>query len=109
MQLELRTINTDMAEVLRGYVERRLRFALRHFGDRVGHLAVTVARKGRTESSCRISARLLPCGLVDAKESDSDLFTAINHATVRIGRLFGRELERLRKLRNSRESFRLAA
>jgi ribosomal subunit interface protein len=109
MQLELRTVNTDLAEVLRGYVQRRLRFALRRFGHRVGDIAVTVTRKSRTESSCRIVAEVLPFGLVGLKESGPDLFTAINRATGRIGRLLGRELERLREVRSSRESLRLAA
>jgi ribosomal subunit interface protein len=95
MHFELRTLNTDMAEALRGYVERRLRFALRHFENRVGFVSVVIVRKNRTESSCRISAQVPPFGLVHIRESDSDLFTAINRATGAIGHLVGRELERL--------------
>ena len=43
MQVELRTVNTDIAEVLRGYVERRLRFALGRFGELVEPVSVTGA------------------------------------------------------------------
>jgi regulator of nucleoside diphosphate kinase len=43
MQVELRTVNTDTAEVLRGYVERRLRFALGRFGELAEPVSVTGA------------------------------------------------------------------
>jgi ribosomal subunit interface protein len=109
MQVEVRTVNTDTADVLRGYIERRLRFALGRYGERVGRVSVTISRNGNGEASCRISSHIIPFGRVGVRESDADLFLAIDRAAGRVGRLFGRQLQRAREVRTGRESVRLAA
>jgi len=109
MQVELRTVNTDAAQVLRGYVERRLRFALGRFGERVEPVSVTISRNARGEAICSISMHIVPFGRVGVRETDRDLFVAIDRATGRVGRLFGRELQRAREARVGRESIRLVA
>ncbi len=109
MHTEFRIQNTDLVEVFKSYIERRLRFALGRFGDRVGPITVRVSGGGNVESECRISTELRPFGRVAVEEKDSDLFVAVDRATGRIGRLFGRELERNREARLGRESIRIAA
>jgi putative sigma-54 modulation protein len=109
MNIELRTVNAGMADILRGYVERRLRFALGRFGDRVSQVVVTLSRNGGTQSTCRITTHMQPFGRVAVKESGLDLLAAIDRAAGRVGRLFGRELARLREARTTRESVRLSA
>ena len=109
MHVELRTVNTDMADVLKGYIERRLRFALSRFGARVGHVLVTISREPGGESTCRISTEIIPFGRVGVKESDPDLFSAVDRAAGRVGRLFGRKLQRARQALARRESIRMAA
>jgi len=109
MHVELRTVNTDMAEVLKGYIERRLRFALSRFGARVGRILVTIAKEPGAEATCRISAQIVPFGRVGVKESDPDLFSAVDRAAGRVGRLFSRKLERARQALSTRESIRVAA
>jgi putative sigma-54 modulation protein len=109
MQVELRSVNTTMAEVLRGYVERRLRFALGRFGSRVDQVLVTVSRDDHNETTCRISTHIVPFGRVGVRETDPDLLVAIDRAAARVGRLFGRQLQRAREARAGRESIRLAA
>jgi len=98
MQLELRIRNTDLANVLRGYADRRLRFALSRFGDRVGRVVVRVSECNSTDQSivksCHISAEVRPFGQVAARETDPDLYTAIDRAAGRLGRLFASQLER---------------
>jgi len=91
--------DADLVEGFNSYVERRLRFALGRFGGRVGYVAVRIGADGKSASRCRISAEVLPFGRVAVEESDPDLFIAIDRATGRIGRLFGRELERARDAR----------
>lgn len=108
MQVELRTVNTDTAEVLRGYVERRLRFALGRIGEGIGPVSVTVSRDARGEATCRISSNIVPFGHVGVRETDPDLFIAIDRATGRVGRLFVRKLQRSREARTGRESVRVA-
>ncbi len=109
MQISTHTSNADLGDAVRSYVERRLRFALARFGSRVGEVTVRLGVAGRSESLCRISAEVLPFGRVDVEERGSDLFAAIDRATGRIGRLFGRELDRVRQARFGRESVRMAA
>ena len=109
MQVTMHINDADLVEGFNSYVERRLRFALGRFGGRVGHVAVRVGADGRSASRCRISAEILPFGQVEVEESAPDLFIAIDRATGRIGRLFGRELERARDAKVGRESIRLAA
>lgn len=109
MQLDVRIQNTDLVEVVKNYVERRLRFALGRFGDRVGQISVRISANGSAERKCRISTELRPFGRVAVEESDPDLFAAVDRATGRIGRLFGRELQRTHDMRLGRESVRLAA
>lgn len=109
MQLDVRTHNLDISEVLTNYVERRLRFALGRFGERVGQISVRLCRNARTEMECRISTELKPFGRVAVEETDTDLFTAVDRATGRVGRLFGRELQRSHDIRIGRDSVRLTA
>ena len=109
MNVAMHINDADLAQAFRGYVERRLRFTLGRFGGRLGSVTVRIGGDGPTDKRCRISTEVLPFGRVAVEERDSDLFAAIDRATGRIGRMFGRELERVRDARVSRESVRLAA
>lgn len=108
MHIEFRIQNTDPAEVLKGYIERRLRLALGRFGDRVGQVTIRTSGNASGENECRISTELRPFGRVAVQETDPDLFAAIDRATGRVGRLFGRELQRVRDARMSHDSVRIA-
>lgn len=97
MQLEVKIRNADLASRLRHYADRRLRFALSRFGDRVGHVMVAISRHNDSEAgaatSCRITAELRPFGEVDARESHPDLYLAIDRAAGRVGRLLALRFE----------------
>lgn len=108
MQICFRIQNIDPGCVLKSYIERRLRFALGRFGERVAEVAVRMSGNAK-ENECRISTELRPFGRVAVREVDPDLFVAIDRATGRVGRLFGRELQRVRDLRRNQESVRMAA
>jgi ribosomal subunit interface protein len=109
MHIQMHVNDADISEALRSYVERRLRFALGRFGERVGQITVRIGPDGRVRNHCRLSAEMVPFGQVRVDQTDSDLFTAIDRAVGKIGRRFGRELERIRNSRVRRESIRLAA
>jgi hypothetical protein len=49
MHLAIRINDTDLAEALRSYVGRRLRFALGRFGNRVRQVTVRIGGEGRSE------------------------------------------------------------
>jgi hypothetical protein len=100
--------DVDLAEAS-SYLERRLRFGLGRFGARVGQVTVRLGSDAPAERQCRISGEVLPFGRVAVEERGFDLFATIDRATGRIGRLFGRELERVRDARVGREPVRLAA
>jgi ribosomal subunit interface protein len=108
MHIQMHFNDGVAAEALRSYLDRRLRFALARFGRRVGEIIVRVRPDGPSGNHCRISAEVLPFGQVAIEQADSDLFTAIDRATGKIGRQFSRELERMRNARVGRESVRLA-
>jgi ribosomal subunit interface protein len=108
MQIRMHFNDGLADEALRSYVHRRLRLALARFGRRVGEINVRIRPDGPSAKHCRISAEVLPFGEVAIEQADSDLFTAIDRATGKIGRQFSRELERMRNGRVSRESVRLA-
>jgi hypothetical protein len=109
MHTIVRINESELAEVFKSYVERRLRFALGRFGSRVGQITVRITGGGKEEYRCRITAEVLPFGRVSVEEAATDLFMAVDRSTGRIGRLFGRELDRVRDSRTARTSIRLAA
>ena len=109
MRITTHMNNTDLNQAFASYIERRLRFALGRFGGRVGQVTVRFTAGGSSITTCRITTEMVPFGRVAVEESDADLFTAVDRATGRIGRLFGRELERVRDSRVGRESVRTAA
>jgi putative sigma-54 modulation protein len=100
MQVELRIWDTTRRDVLRAYVERRLRFGLSRFGNRIGRVVVRIGRhngaEGASETSCHIEVRLAPLGSVTVKERGTDLFAAIDRAVERIERLVAHRVVRAR-------------
>jgi len=109
MQIRFNVNDAEAADAIRSYVEKRLRFALGRFGQRVGNITVRIRPNGPGASQCRIRAEVVPFGQVIAQQSNSDLFTAVDEAVGKIARQFSRELERVRNSRMGRESVRLAA
>ena len=109
MHISIHVNDPDASKAINSYVDRRLRYALGRFGSRVGPISVNVAGEGPMQTHCRIVAEVLPFGRVAVEENGADFFTAVDRATGRIGRLFGRELERIRQARVTRESVRFAA
>jgi len=111
MQMEVRLTKIDVAEALRRYVARRLHFSLGRFAGRVGRLEVRITGSERLHAArnqCHIEAEIVPFGKVTVEESSSDMHIAIDRATSRIGRVFARELDRIRDMRVGRDSIRAA-
>jgi putative sigma-54 modulation protein len=109
MNVEVRFGSVDLANVIRSHAERRFKFALGRFGERVGQVSVRMIGSGGSGIKCRLSADVAPFRSMIIEESGADFFAAIDRAAGRIGRLFGRRLERQRAARVGRESVRLTA
>jgi ribosome-associated translation inhibitor RaiA len=98
MRLQIGSRNLTISQALRGSIERRLRFVLGRFGSKIDgvnvHLAEWINPHGRTETRCRVVARLLSSGRLSVEDSDPDLGAVVNRAFDRIGQSVRRELDR---------------
>jgi ribosomal subunit interface protein len=99
MNVSIRIEKVDLVAALRTYIERRLRFSLGRFSERLGRVRVRIADlnagPGRADKSCSISAELIAPGLfVEQGAVNANLFISIDQATDRIGRSLDREMER---------------
>jgi len=107
MNLEVYGKGVRLNQRLRNHVERRLRFALDRFGDRIRRVRVrlkdTNGPKGGRDIRCHIEAWLTPGQMVLVEESRTDPFAAVARASDRIGhsisRRFGRFRDRFRRRR----------
>jgi ribosome-associated translation inhibitor RaiA len=105
MQVDLRVQDTNLLEVFRGYIERKVRF-----GGQVGHVDVKVSNDSRASAvkNCHIFAEIKPFGWVSIRENGTDLHAVIDRAIGRLGRAFSRRLARAQELRFGRETVRAA-
>jgi len=82
------------------HIERRLRFALARFGNRVERVVVFLqdrnGPKGGIDKVCRILAKVQGCGSMIAAVADSDWTAAVDRATTRIGHTVARQVGRAR-------------
>ena len=110
MEVEVRIQGTDLADAVRTYAVRRIRFALGRFGSRVGRIVIRISdvngTRGGVDQCCHISAELLPSGKVVLEQVDPDLFAAIDRAAERVGQAVRREIQKKREMQTQRESVR---
>jgi putative sigma-54 modulation protein len=93
MKIHIRERNVALTKALRAHVERRLGFALSHFGERIGRVVVRFSAPGGAGKLCQIEVTLRPRG-VRAEDTHADLFAAVDHAADRVARSVARALER---------------
>ncbi len=103
MNLELHFRNSNFAEALQTYLERRLQFALGSFGSQIGLVTVRLGdasdRRGKALRRCQITADLVPSGNVATTEANADLYVAVDRAVRRIAYLLRKECDRKRRSR----------
>ncbi|MBX6313964.1 MAG: HPF/RaiA family ribosome-associated protein, partial [Isosphaeraceae bacterium] len=90
MQLEMRGVNFELDDALKGHLERRLRFALGRFMRRIDRVIVRLSDingpRGGVDKRCLILVTLVPRGEVVVEGSDHDPFALVARAADRIGR-----------------------
>jgi putative sigma-54 modulation protein len=110
VEVEVRIQGTDLADAVRRYTARRIRFALGRFASRVGRIVVRISdvngTRGGVDQCCHVRAECLPSGKVVLQQVDADLFAAIDRATERVAQTFKRDIQRTREARTRRESVR---
>ena len=101
MKWDLKDAGTRRPTDLPEHIDRRLRFALSRFGNRVERVVVFLkdlnGPKGGIDKVCRILAKVRGCGITLAAVIDSDWVAAVDRATTRIGHNVSRELDRLHR------------
>jgi putative sigma-54 modulation protein len=82
---------------LRAYVERRIRFALSRFGNRIQRVTVRVADlngpRGGVDRQCRAMADLGSLGRLTAESVDDSVRAAVDRTVDRIARSVARTIE----------------
>jgi len=105
MKIQIRWRNVEVTEVLRTRVERRLRFALSRFGERIGRVLLrfsdTNGLGGDVDKRCQINVGLTPKS-VEVEHIDADLFVALDRAADRASRAVARALDREREWEENR-------
>lgn len=101
MRVEVRGHGLEVSESIREHVERRLRFALDRFRDRVEGAYASLSdlnggNRGGVDRHCRIVILLRPSGSVAAHARRADLHDAIDVAAGAAGRALVREVSRRR-------------
>lgn len=91
-------------EALRQHAGRRLQFALSRFSQNISMVTLDIHNAARTpgaspKTTCRITVRLLPKGIVHCEDDQNDLYAAICLLSEHAGRAVQRSLDRERSFR----------
>lgn len=105
MHLEMRGVNYELKDALKDHIERRIRFALGRFADRIERLVVRISDmngpRGGVDKHCRIAVALIPKGVVMVEGTGDDPFALVADAAKRTRQSVRRSLERRRRGRQS--------
>jgi len=100
MQIDIQARNFPLTDALRGHVVRRLSFALSTRDDQIQRVLVRLfdinGPRGGADKCCHIQVLLTHHPDVVIKDTEADLYAAIDRAADRAGRTVGRRLARQR-------------
>jgi putative sigma-54 modulation protein len=103
MRLQIHSRGVELTPSLREYVERRLRFALGRFADRIAEVTASVedlnGPRGGLDQRCRLSVALVRSGRLLVEATATDAAGAASLASERMARRVRAELERRRSIR----------
>jgi len=98
MQIDIQTRNFELSNALRSYVERRLRFALTWAENHVRRIVVRLSDingpRGVDDKRCDLLVVLAGLPDVVVKDTEADLYFAIDRAADRAGRSVMRRIDR---------------
>jgi len=107
MLIDIQARNYQLTDALRSHIERRLGFALSAREDHIQRVMVWLSDingpRGGTDKCCHIQVVFTRLSDVVIKDTEIDIYTAIDRAADRVGRTVARRLVRQRvKFRSSR-------
>ncbi len=105
MHIDIQARNFPMTDALYRYIERRLGFVLSARDEHIQRILVRLSDingpRGGADKCCHIQVVLSHAPDVIIKDTESDLYVAIDRASDRAGRTVGRRLSRQRIKRRS--------
>jgi putative sigma-54 modulation protein len=100
MQIDIQARNFQLTNALRNHIERRLGFALSSRDDHIQRVLVWLSDingpRGGADKCCHIQVVFTHCPDVVIKDTEMDIYTAIDCAADRAGRTVARQLARQR-------------
>ena len=100
MQIDIQARHFTLTKALQQHIQRRLGFALGSRDDHIQRVLVRLSDingpRGGTDKCCHIQVILTHLPDVVIKDTEGDLYTAIDRAADRAGRTVGRRLARQR-------------
>ena len=100
MLIDIQARNFQLTEALRNHIERRLGFALSSLDDHIQRVLVWLSDingpRGGADKCCHIQVVSTRHADVVIKDTEVDLYTAIDRAADRAGRTVARRLARQR-------------
>ncbi|GAA5165179.1 HPF/RaiA family ribosome-associated protein [Viridibacterium curvum] len=99
MQIEIQSGNLEMSDAIREHASRRATFALSRLSSRIRrvtiHLSDENGPRGGVDKRCLVSVQLEGAPEAVVEDSGSDVYTLIDRALARAGRVASRRLERM--------------
>jgi len=100
MQIDIQARNFPLTDALRGHIEWRLGFALSTRNEHIQRVLVRlsdiIGPRGGADKCCHIQVVLTHHPDVAIKDTEADLYAAIDRSADRAGRTVGRRLARQR-------------
>ncbi len=100
MRIDIQARGFPLTNALRGHVERRLGFALGTRDESIRHVRVRLSDingpRGGADKCCHVQVVLNHLSDVVIKDTEADLYAAIDRAADRAGRTISRRLARQR-------------
>lgn len=105
MKIDIRSRSLKLTDTLKDYVDRRIRFALGRFSQRLESVRIMLqdlnGPKGGVDKHCKVHIAVLPSFNIIIEEKDAELETAVNRALDRAGRTVARRLDQFLDRRRS--------
>lgn len=100
MEIEIQARSLELDATLRGFVVRRLYFALGRFCDRVRRVIVRLedvnGPRGGVDKRCQMVLRVNGLPDIVVADTESQVHAAVSRASERAARTLGRSMRRLR-------------
>lgn len=102
MQIEIHAHDFLLTEGLRAHVDRRFQFSMSRFLDHVQRVTVRLSDingpKGGVDKHCQVQLHLRALPEIVVKDTEADLYVAVDRAADRAARTLGRKLQQTRQI-----------